>query len=124
MARHNDLGKWGEDIAERYLRQRGYILLECDWHRGNCDADLIMLTEDRMTVVFVEVKTRTTVELFSPEDAVTLPKMKKIGWVANEYIKLKDMSEEARFDIVTIVGDGHAEPHIEHIEDAFNPMLI
>ena len=124
MARHNDLGKWGEDIAEHYLRQRGYILLERDWHRGNCDADLIMLTEDRMTVVFVEVKTRTTVELFSPEDAVTLPKMKKIGWVANEYIKLKDMSEEARFDIVTIVGDGHAEPHIEHIEDAFNPMLI
>ena len=30
MARHNDLGKWGEDIAERYLRQRGYILLERD----------------------------------------------------------------------------------------------
>ena len=124
MARHNELGKWGEDMAEAYLAEKGYILLERDWHHGHFDVDLIVRSADRMIVAFVEVKTRTSAELTSPDEAVTPKKMRNLGLSADAYVKMHDLSEEIRFDIVSVVGDGRCQPQIEHTEDAFNPMLL
>lgn len=56
MASHNELGKWGEDVAADYLLRQGYTILERDWKSGHRDLDIIALDGD--TVVFVEVKTR------------------------------------------------------------------
>ena len=127
MAEHNDLGKWGEQYVEAFLRRKGYIILERDWRHGRslCDIDLICKTADETTIVFVEVKTRTTSDAALPEDAVTLSKMKRIGRAADNYVKLNDITEDLRFDIVALIGkDGSDEVRINHIEDAFNPLLI
>lgn len=124
MARHNELGKWGEDVAERYLSDKGYTIRERDWKLGHRDIDIIAVTPDGMTVVFVEVKTRTTAEIMSPEDAVDEKKVRNLCYAANDYVKMHDVSEELRFDIITVVGTNGHEPTIEHIEDAFNPLLI
>lgn len=127
MAEHNDLGKWGEDVAAEYLRRKGYIILERDWSFGRSkrDIDIICKSDDLTTVVFVEVKTRVREEITKPEDAVDVKKMRHIGRAADEYVKANDISEELRFDIVTVIGRaGSDDFKINHIEDAFNPLLI
>ena len=60
MAKHNDMGRMGEDFAARYLAQQGYDIMERDWQQGSRDLDIIARTPDGITVVFVEVKTRTS----------------------------------------------------------------
>ncbi len=127
MAEHNDLGKWGEQYVEAFLRRKGYIILERDWRHGRslCDIDLICKTADQTTIVFVEVKTRSADDITLPEDAVTLNKMRRLGHSADNYVKMNNITEDLRFDIVALVGNSNdEEPQINHIEDAFNPLLI
>ena len=127
MAEHNDLGKWGEQYVEAFLRRKGYIILERDWRHGRslCDVDLICKTADETTIVFVEVKTRSADDITLPEDAVTLNKMRRLGHSADNYVKMNNITEDLRFDIVALVGNSNdEEPQINHIEDAFNPLLI
>ena len=127
MAEHNDLGKWGEQYVEAFLRRKGYVILERDWRHGRslCDIDLICKTADETTIVFVEVKTRSADDITLPEDAVTLNKMRRLGHSADNYVKMNNITEDLRFDIVALVGNSHSkEPQINHIEDAFNPLLI
>ena len=127
MAEHNDLGKWGEQYVEAFLRRKGYIILERDWRHGRslCDIDLICKTADQTTIVFVEVTTRSADDITLPEDAVTLNKMRRLGHSADNYVKMNNITEDLRFDIVALVGNSNdEEPQINHIEDAFNPLLI
>ena len=127
MAEHNDLGKWGEQYVEAFLRRKGYIILERDWRHGRslCDIDLICKTADETTIVFGEVKTRSADDITLPEDAVTLNKMRRLGHSADNYVKMNNITEDLRFDIVALVGNSNDdEPQINHIEDAFNPLLI
>ena len=127
MAEHNDLGRWGEQYVEAFLRRKGYIILERDWRHGRslCDIDLICKTADETTIVFVEVKTRSADDITLPEDAVTLNKMRRLGHSADNYVKMNNITEDLRFDIVALVGNSNdEEPQINHIEDAFNPLLI
>ncbi len=124
MARHNDTGKWGEELATEMLRGKGYNIIERDWHSGHRDIDIIARTPDSRTVVFVEVKTRTQDIIMRPEDAVTEKKIRNIGLAANNYVKMHDVVDELRFDLVTIVGENPKVAKVEHIADAFNPLLF
>ena len=56
MAAHNDLGKWGEDLAADYLRDKGYVIIDRDWKSGHHDLDIVAKEDE--TLVIVEVKTR------------------------------------------------------------------
>lgn len=124
MARHNEMGKWGEDVAAAYLRQKGYVIRERNWRSGKRDIDIIALTPDSLTVVFVEVKTRLPDSATAPEEAVDAVKIRNLCVAADNYVKMYGVEEELRFDIITVVGTRGCEPRIEHIEDAFNPLLI
>uniref|UniRef100_UPI004026D80B YraN family protein n=1 Tax=Prevotella sp. TaxID=59823 RepID=UPI004026D80B len=124
MAEHNDLGKWGEDEATLYYEDRGYEILERDWKVGKRDIDLIALTEDKDTLVFVEVKTRQNNDLQEPEEAVDVKKMRNLAIAANAYVKLHDLDMDVRFDIISVIGKCSCVESIECFEDAFNPLLI
>lgn len=127
MARHNDLGRWGEETAADFLTRQGYVVLERDWRygRSKVDIDLVCKSPDGRAVVFVEVKTRAAEELLDPEDAVDVKKIRHIGRAAHEYVTMHDIVEELRFDIIAIVGSPEAaNTEINHIEDAFNPLLV
>lgn len=124
MAEHNEFGKWGEDEAARFLERKGYSILERDWKWGKRDLDIIAVTEDRQTLVFVEVKTRSSEDLQEPEEAVDNAKMKNLAIAANAYVKALNAMQDIRFDIVSIIGKRKCLERIEHIEDAFNPLLI
>lgn len=127
MAKHNDLGKWGEELAADFLTKQGYVVVDRDWRygRSKVDIDIVCKTPDLRTVVFVEVKTRTADEILNPEDAVDVRKIRHIGRAADEYVKMYDIVEDLRFDIIAIVGsEGGNDNQINHIEDAFNPILV
>ena len=124
MAEHNDLCKWGEDEAALYYEDRGYEILERDWKVGKRDIDLIALTEDKDTLVFVEVKTRQNNDLQEPEEAVDVKKMRNLAIAANAYVKLHGLDMDVRFDIISVIGKCSCVESIECFEDAFNPLLI
>jgi putative endonuclease len=120
MARHNELGKKGEDIAAGYLERHGYTIQDRNWHCGHKDLDLVV-TKDN-TVVFVEVKTRTGTEWGDPQDFVTDRKIRRIVNSADAYLRFNQLDMDVRFDIVSIVAEG-GEYKVEHIEQAFFPPV-
>lgn len=124
MASHNDLGKWGEEMAAQHLREQGYTILDRDWRLGHRDLDIVARTPDGTTVVFVEVKTRTSDVVSRPQDAVDARKIRSLGAAANAYAKEFQLWDELRFDLISIIGDRAETAVLEHVEDAFNPLLI
>lgn len=124
MAEHNDLGKWGEEVAASFLEKNGYQICDRDWKVGKRDLDIVAKTEDGQQLVFVEVKTRQSADMQEPEQAVDVRKIKNLAVAANAYVKSHDWSLPIRFDIVTVVGKMKDVEQVEHWEDAFNPMLI
>ena len=82
------------------------------------------ISADLTTIVFVEVKTRTSDEVSEPADAVNKQKIRNLGIAANNYIKQFNVVEQVRFDVVTIVDSNQQNAKLEHIEDAFNPLLV
>ena len=116
MAAHNELGKWGEDLAAAYLQDKGYAIIERDWKSGRRDIDIIVKDEDE-TIVFVEVKTRRNRVFGEPEEAIDYRKMQSLQQAINHYIKFHRINSEVRFDIISIVGTIGSEPKINHIKD-------
>ena len=124
MARHNELGKAGEDFAASYLEHAGYGIIERDWRQSSRDIDIVARTEDGTTVVFVEVKTRSSDAIVRPEDAVDARKIRNLGRAADAYVKERVIWNELRFDLINIVGTAPENFKLEHIIDAFNPLLV
>ncbi len=118
MAAHNDLGKLGEDLAVQYLTDKGYEILERNWHNIHKEVDII--AKDGQYLVIVEVKTRQNDEYGEPDLAVTKRKQRMLIAAANAYISRKELDMETRFDIISIVVKD-SDPVIKHIEDAFLP---
>ena len=117
MAAHNELGIWGERCAEDFLRRKGYVIIERDWHSGHRDIDIIAM--DGSVMVFVEVKTRRNRDFVDPEMAVDFRKIQNLRAAANHYVKYRRIDYELRFDIVSVVGMIGSDPEINHIENAF-----
>lgn len=124
MAEHNELGAWGEDEAALYLEGEGYVIIDRDWKIGKRDLDILALSPDGKTLVVVEVKTRSGDDYQRPEEAVDGRKMRNLAIAANAYVKEYQVEKELRFDIISVVGVGHQVKCLEHLKDAFNPMLI
>lgn len=73
---NRELGRHGEDAALRYLKQRGYRLIERNFYCRYGELDLIM--QQGRQLVFVEVKARTSCRFGYPEDAVTSQKLRRL----------------------------------------------
>jgi len=119
MAEHNDLGRYGEQLAKTYLEQHGYRILEMNWVYGRSEIDLIAFYENQL--IFVEVKTRRSVAHGEPEDFVNWKKEKQMEFASSVYIDRMNHQGEIRFDIVAIVFENKEIYKINHIEDAFWP---
>ena len=115
MAAHNELGKWGEDLATTYLEQKGYTIMERDRKSGRRDIDII--ARDGNTIVFVEVKTRRSSVFGEPEEAIDFHKLQNLQQAINHYVKYKRIQQPIRFDIISIVGTTGNTPDIRHIQD-------
>jgi putative endonuclease len=119
MAEHNNLGTEGEKLAVQLLTKKGYSVLAENWRSGKNELDIIARIAD--TVVFVEVKTRSTAFFGEPSQAVSIAKQKRLIQAANDYLEQHELDLEARFDVISIVASGN-DPILDHMEDAFYPI--
>lgn len=120
MADHNELGIQGELIAKSYLLKKGYRILACNYRFKKFEVDIICLKDELLVVV--EVKTRQSDFMAGPEKTVTRAKQRSIITAANAYITDNELDYETRFDIISIILNSN-QREIEHLEDAFYPLL-
>jgi putative endonuclease len=116
MAKHNELGKKGELIAVDFLKEKGFEILETNFRLDKDEIDII--AKDGETLVFVEVKTRSTDYFGEPEIAVGDKKIEFLLRAAENYLASKNLNTEIRFDIISIVLNSNKKK-IRHIVDAF-----
>ena len=117
MAEHNELGKFGEELAVAFLQQNGYEILETNWTFQKAEIDIIAQKENTLAVV--EVKTRSSIEFGLPQDFVKPKKIQLLVKAVNEYVISNDLDFGIRFDIIAIHKDSTQKFGIEHIEGAF-----
>lgn len=98
------LGNYGEDLAAAHLKRLGYRILERNWRCRLGELDIV--AEENKTIVFVEVKIRTSLEFGRPELAVANFKQKRIVKIAVSYIQQKKLfNRDLRFDVLAIGPD-------------------
>jgi len=109
------IGSFGENLALNYLQNKGYVLLEKNYRFGHKEIDLIL--QDGETIVFVEVKTRSTIRFGTPAEAITPAKRHNLLVAAEAFITKKHLYDRpARFDVLEIDLSEHT---IHHILNAF-----
>lgn len=119
MAEHNEIGNTGEEIALDYLTDRGYNILETNWRFGKEEIDIIAINADFL--IIVEVKTRTSDKFGDPSNFVNYHKQKMLIRAAQIYSQRFGITQEIRFDIISILLDNN-KPKITHLVDAFFPV--
>jgi putative endonuclease len=111
-------GELGERIAERWLRRRGWRVVQRRFRAGHRDIDLVV--ERDGTVAFVEVKARKGAEFGGPVQAVDHRKRRQLERSAMVWIDRHGQKAESyRFDVVGVLLDG-AEVRVCHVENAFS----
>ncbi len=110
-------GGIGEAIAVNFLKNKGYEIVETNFFSRTGEIDIIAL--DGHTLVFVEVKMRTSDQFGLPQEAITKFKLTHMKRTALSYLKLKGLLDKVdiRFDCVAILGtkQDHKIDHIEGI---------
>ena len=109
----------GEQMATRYLEDKGFVILDRNYRNGHQEVDIFAL--DHGELVIAEVKTRSSETFFAPENAVDHQKRLNLIRVANNLVRKHQRTEPVRFDIIAIVSNDKGT-EIKHIKNAFNVM--
>ena len=97
-------GRRGEDLAHRYLRREGFIIVARNYRMASGEAEADLIARDGEDLVIVEVKTRETADYGAPERAVNPEKQRHLIRVGREYARKTGTPwERVRFDVVTVV---------------------
>ena len=112
-----ETGRLGEDIARKYLEQKGYIIIDQNYKNKYAEIDLI--AQDGDGLVFVEVKTRTGEQFGMPEQSINRDKMLRLIRNARAYMAIKNQNNmNYRIDAVCIVLDRNKEiERIDHYQN-------
>ena len=116
MAEHNKKGAEGESLAQNYLSELGYQILESNWRFQKAEVDII--AKDGNFLVFVEVKCRSTDIFGEPQTFVSEKKQALFKSAAEGYLEQKDLDYEIRFDVISVILSVQ-KAKIEHFKDAF-----
>jgi putative endonuclease len=112
-----EVGKRGEDAATKFIKKRGYKVVERNFTCPVGEMDIIAL--DKKTLCFIEVKTLSGRNYGPPEIAVNIHKQRKLSQVALAYLNQKHLHDiNARFDVIAVTLSPEGE-RIELIKDAF-----
>ena len=116
--RKQEIGKKGETVAVHYLKKQGYRIIEQNYRSKAGEIDII--AREKQSLVFVEVKTRSSRSFGSPKWAITPKKQKAISMAALYYLKMTNQNNvDARFDVVSILLQGE-DTQIELVRNAFD----
>jgi putative endonuclease len=108
------LGRYGEDVAGRHLVEQGLVLLERNWRCDEGEIDLVL--RDGPTLVVCEVKTRTSLEVGTPHEAITdakLARLQKLGerWAAARGVR----PDGIRVDLVAVLRPRRGPAVVDHV---------
>lgn len=110
-------GRRGEDLAHRYLRKQGYIVVARNYRLAAGDAEADIIAWDGDALVIVEVKTRESDTYGPPDRAIGEDKRRALQRVAREYARKSNVDEATvRGDVVSVVLGGGVR--IELFRDA------
>ncbi|MGL4772489.1 MAG: YraN family protein [Clostridium sp.] len=114
------IGKYGEDVAEDFLKNKDYLIIERNYLIAGGEIDIVCFKEGIM--VFVEVKSRYNTKYISPCEYVDKSKRENILRTANKYINNHNLWNLLfRFDVIEVyLNDIDNSFIINHIENAFN----
>jgi putative endonuclease len=108
-------GSGGEELARKYLKKRGFVILDLNYSARTGEIDIIAREGD--TIVFVEVKTAAGTAFGDPLEWIPFHKQRRIVKTSLSYLSRHGLHHEAvRFDVVAIDHTGR----ISHVRDAFS----
>ena len=113
-------GRWGEELAARYLEKKGYRVEARNWRCRLGELDLVV--RDRSCLCFVEVKLRRSMAYGTAGEAVDQRKQHKLRCAAQLYLAAHPTRLQPRFDVVEIYapqGTDTRAPEVRHLENAF-----
>lgn len=114
-------GETGERVAERWLRKRGWRVLQRRFRAGHRDIDLV--AERDGMIAFVEVKARRGTEFGHPVEAVNWKKQNELARSASVWIdRFGRPGEHYRFDVIGVLVTGE-RVRVKHVENAFAPRV-
>ncbi len=116
--RRRDTGILGEKLAKDFLEKRGYHILGTNYRCPEGEIDIVARHED--SLVFIEVRTKRSLEFGSPEESITRTKMERLKAVASHYQQThNNLPLLWRIDVVAVELDQRWKPsRIELIENA------
>ena len=117
VAAKDELGRRGERLAEAHLVARGCTVLDRNWRCAQGEIDLVVRDGDE--VVFVEVKTRSSVAFGHPLEAITVAKLARLRRLASAWCAAHPRAGRIRIDAVAVIAPRFGEPVIEHLAGVF-----
>ncbi len=121
--KRRELGIRGEKIAQDFLEQNGYIIIETNYRCSEGEIDIVAQTGD--TLVFVEVRTKSSRKFGTPEESITHRKMKRLNAVAAHYGQHREnLPLSQRIDVLAIQMEKSGKlSRIELIENAVGESI-
>uniref|UniRef100_UPI004056590F YraN family protein n=1 Tax=Alistipes sp. TaxID=1872444 RepID=UPI004056590F len=116
MTERQQRGAFGEQAAVDYLRQNGFMIVECNYRVGRSEVDIIASRYDELH--FVEVKTRKAGSMTAPEEALTEQKARALRRAAAAYMAQHRSHLEPRFSLIAIDVVGERVESLRFVEDA------
>jgi putative endonuclease len=110
------LGEIGETIAQEYLINKNYLIIDLNWRYKKAEVDIISQFKD--TLVFVEVKCRKSDFFSRPEQSINQKKESLYKLAAENYLEVNNLENEIRFDVISIIHNNN-KTEIEHFINAF-----
>lgn len=113
------VGRFGEQLATEVLVAHGFVLVERNWRCADGELDIIAV--EGLTLVFVEVKTRSSLAYGDPAEAVNPAKAARLRRLAVRWLAEHPDRHwpELRFDVVAVVRCAPGGPTVRHIRGAF-----
>ena len=119
MKKKREIGFEFEDLAKKYLLDKGMRYIESNFYTRYGEIDLIFTDEDDKILVFVEVRYRKNTEFGEPLETINEKKQEKIVISSQIYIKNKKWKQDIRYDVIGIKKDKSGNNKIDWIKNAF-----
>ncbi|GAA3133202.1 putative endonuclease [Kribbella aluminosa] len=117
MQTKNTVGRYGEDLAARYLSGAGFTVLERNWRCEFGEIDIV--AREGNTLVVCEVKTRRGLNYGSPAESITYRKLARLRRLAGRWLQTHELRPaEIRIDIISILFDNNTPPRVDHVRGA------
>lgn len=114
MLRKDALGRYGEEVAARYLQGIGMILIDRNWRCEYGEIDIV--ASENSAFVVCEVKTRSSEAYGSPFEAITQRKLRRLRQLATKWLESHQMyAPVIRFDAIAVVQGATGPPNVKHL---------